>query len=330
MIWKQDDSILGRSHTISFLVAVTFVVGLCGSVASSSELSPREVAFWDKVHQIANPGTPVEWPKGGPRAWARDNSELLDPIVAVIIRGDGELPWFHALFAARIVAGVETRNALFDRLSQSFNDVIALDGGASKDEFARLTGIAKILATEVDQRTVRIINALLRDGRCDDAAKKQLIVAVRGIGNQGTRVALAQLSRQENTVAVERAAAFAEKLIDARVVGRDMLEHAEDELQSLTAAYLHALETKDPRAYTDLHAFGYRRIADKPQVAREVFDDPKMRDFVRLLGRIAGREVFDIDRKKFTASCTIGGRYKLMYVFELEGWRVAGLKRVAP
>lgn len=320
---------LSRRPMVAFPVSVV-VLGWIPSMVIAKEFSRREMAFWETMYQTMSPGATIEWPKGGPHAWARTNADQLDPLIADVIESRTGLPWVHGLLGARVVAGIRTRDALSNRLDQVVTETNTAGASVAQDKCAQIAGIAKILAENFDDRPIAIINSLLRSGECDNASTVQLIEAARTVGNNESRNVLAGVRRRRLSEGTDRAAALAEKVLTARTAGRDILENADNDLREVTQAWVAALEAKDRDAYISVLPFDARAGLSKHDFDAELLGSPELPRILAALKGVAGREAFEIDRDKLEASMIVDGRYKFLYIFEVDGWKIHGPLQVAP
>lgn len=293
----------------------------------ATELSPRESAFWDNVYERINPGQKPEWPKGGPRAWARTNADALDPILAGIIRGDDDMPWAHGLFGAQIVAGARTCDALFERLADGFKHRVADGGGGPEDNCARLSGVVKILAAHGDQRPVAIVNSLLRDGKCPNVAKEQLIAAAQQIGNEDTRRTLAELRNRESDKRVDRAAGLSERVIAARMRGERVCPNAEGELHDLCSRFLRATNERDRTQFVACFPDGFQDGFDEKRFEQILTDRDVPAAMTALELVLAGGPRFAVNEVELTAVLDANGEFRYKFVYEVDGWKVADFRR---
>jgi len=193
-----------------------------------------------------------------------------------------------------------------------------------------LETIADIFADTEDTRIYPVLLKLIVvDGQPYEVLE-HCVLALRRVGDARSLEPLRSFALRGRDAHFDRVCALTEVAINARASGRDLLANSNEELRSLTERYLHALETSDPKAYIEVHAFGFRRNADEAKIRRDVFDRPEMSEILQPMKRSAGRESFEINREKLEASLVVDGRYKLTYVFEVDGWKIAEIERIAP
>ncbi len=315
------------------LVRMTGMVALCYFVAYPNvAYADHLLKVWRTVYERVHPGvSPPFAGKEQAAAWAVQERDQVEPIVMDIIREhDPEVQWTAGLAIARHIPSskvcallVEQTRRVIDRAPFG-----KIESG-SVDE----SGLCNMLDILTDQRHEAIRSIVLELSAKPGQSSlliEHCLLALQKIGVREDVEHVRRIVSWRMNPHIDRLSALTEKVVAARAEGRDLLGGAEQELRVLTSAYLRAIEVKDAKGYIDLHHFGYRRSADERDVAEDVFLDPSMPDVIRSLRRNAGREVFEIDRDRLAAGCTLDGRYRLTYVFESDGWRIGTMGRIAP
>jgi len=326
---KSERTSADRSNKASlFLVTSLALLTIAPSEIAASELTRREVVFWDDVYQIVNPGQKPVWPKGGPHAWARTNAEALDTIIAEIIRGNNEMPWTHGLLGARVTAGEKTRDALFDRLSKGFDNAVAGAGEITEADCAKLTGILRILVANGDQRPVPVVNTLLRDGKCDNKTKEQLLAAVRQIGNEDSQRTLAELRKRESDKRVDRSASLSEKVIAARIRGEKVSPDAQVELRDLCTRFLVAMNERNRDLFIASFPYGMKNGLDERDFEDLLHNEEAVAARNALERVLAAGSLFEVNEEDLTAVLKVG-EFQFDFIYEVDGWKIVNTRRAA-
>ena len=314
-------------HCVVVSAIILAITGFARPVAATQILK-----IWVTVYKELNNGESPSWSsKDQATEWAVRESARLEPIVLSIVRGERpDVQWIAGLAIAQAIPTPKMCAALREILRDTISHAPAgrIEPG-SLDE-GGLINIIDILVEAAPTGLPPFLRSLLAQEKQSSLIIEHCVNALRRVGGRDDVETLRQVSLRREDPFIDRLCALAEKAIEARLSGRDILRDADNELRAVTAKYLGALRSKDFAAYADAQPFAYRDVAKKEEVVREVFGNPQVEDVIRALAGVAGKEAFEIDRDNLEATLVVDGRYKFVYVLEVEGWKISGPTMIAP
>lgn len=156
------------------------------------------------------------------------------------------------------------------------------------------------------------------------------VAALREVGGAESIRVLKGISLRRKHVHMDRRCAMTEKVIEARLAGRDIFANAEVELCKVTAQFVRAIEERDFTSFASVQPYGFRLGVDEEEFTREILAHPEWSDILRALKEVGGREEFQIDRHDYRATLIVEGRYQFTYALEVDGWKIHGPIRIGP
>ena len=316
----------------SFLSILSIAMGLWLAVCGTGYATSWYMKPWKDIYRRVHPEIEPEWKSlDDAREWARNDGEVVEPVLLRILNSEyDDIPWTNGLLIAKEIPTEPVRDNLSRRLTAVMSGLAdgCVESGTA--DGAAVVGIIDVLVHAKDPRVGAIAVALASKDCQPVIVVERCVEALQRVGDQQTIGQLARVPSRQRYVHIDRLCALAQKTIAARISGRDILRDADNELRAVTAKYLGALRSKDFAAYADAQPFAYRDVAKKEEVVREVFGNPQVEDVIRALAGVAGKEAFEIDRDNLEATLVVEGRYKFVYVLEVEGWKISGPTMIAP
>jgi len=291
-------------------------------------------AIWYDVYRELNPNETGEvqdelW-LHDIEAWAIRERTRLEPIVLRILKGEqANAAWTRALSIARVIPTPSIRDTLVERLQELASETPDGCFAGPAQHGGSVAVIVTILGSSGDDR-VREMATYLASRECQPAlVVERCVEALQHIGGKETLARLRQIPLRQRYDHIDRLCRRAEKIIEARVEGRDLFAGAVDQLRDVNVQFVRAVEDGNYESFASIQPFGFRAGVDVEEFQRKFKpDDPEIADIVRAMKSIAGTEQFDIDRDEYQATVIIEGRYKFTYVLEVDGWKIFGPVRV--
>jgi len=266
------------------------------------------------------------------KEWIRAERDRVEPYILEILKGQHpDKPWSSVLFVTEAIPTPRIREVLIDRAHEIIN-------GVPESRLVRGSSDANILAYMLDILTnahdPRVRDIALDMITVENQAPKiveHAITALRRFGGGESLESLRRIGQRAVDLRLDRDCALAEKIIEARVEGKDLFADAVDQLRNLNVRFVHAIEEGDYEGFASIQPFGFRAGVDAEEFGRKYkASDPDITDIVRAMKGIAGKEQFDIDRGEYQATLVVEGKYKFTYVLEVDGWKIFGPIRVGP
>lgn len=308
-----------------------WAVLLCGMPVSHARAG-QILKVWRTVYERLHPGRVPEW-RGQDDAidWAKAERERIEPIAMSIIRGEEpDIQWTAGLAIARHIPSPAICDLLLEKVElvveRTSNRIIPWN---SVDE----RGLVNMLDILADQRVAAarplVLQLAAQPGQ-SPLLIEHCLGALQKLGIREDIAVVRQVGSRRMNEHINRLCELTEKVVDARSAGVDILADAPDELRRVTTAWIAAIETKDMDAYVGLLPFAARGGVDDYDFKVELLESPDLPEMLDAARDASRQDRFDIDRDALVASVLAGEGYKLTYVYELEGWRVAGIRRIQP
>ena len=198
-----------RCRALIFPLALLLVCSPPDLETSGSEITKMEHEFWVTLYHEVHPGEFPNWSKyGGRHAWAREETERLEPVVVQILRGEREeTPWRHGLFVARDMPTERVCNALFTRMQSILREVAGRATGFTASDHASLVGVVSVLAEGGDARAVAPVNKLIQSPECSYRVAYKYLMALRKVGTAESLEALRRMPLRKSNERIDRMAA---------------------------------------------------------------------------------------------------------------------------
>lgn len=319
-----------KRSTLRVFLWLPLLVFVAPDGAMGSSISP----IWTYLYKELNDGASPPWKgRDEARAWGVREKERLEPVILEILRGErADADWSGSvLFVARVIPTQDIRDVLLERV----HEVVAKADGKPMEPRSRDAGAVAlsidIFAKAKDARIVPMVLELIGVEDQGYAVVEHCVDALRKLGDEGNSIrTLRGIALRKKHVHMDRRCAMGEKVIQARIRGVDLCRDGQEELRALAQRFIRACEERNVEDYLKTYSFQWQEVLDADDV-EEHFGGEGFDEIVQKLKEtITARVPFTINRDELTAHLVVGQRWQFDCVLQLEGWRVAGLKRVAP
>lgn len=318
----------GHLELRAFVIVILLATGLAPLAHASNIPNVYKDAF-EAIH----PGQDPKWTNmQDVDSWFESERDLIEGVTLEWLRAPHDsAEWRRGLFFGRKIASKRICETLFESVRTGLARLADSNLPIREVDHEALGGPIVVLATCGDARAVPALHRLLSDARCPRRFLEGYLEAIRIIGDASSVGVIEGISRLKTDTSLDRKASLAEKVIEARLEGKDVFSDATSRLRDLNAQYVRALESGDYEGFASIQPFGFRAGVDAEEFKRKFKPtDPEIAEILRALKDVAGKEQFDIDRDEYRATLVVDGRFRFTYVLEVDGWKIHGPVRIAP
>jgi hypothetical protein len=323
------DPVTRRSVTsVRVIIAAGLMATVLGSTSRGSTI-PR--VYLEAFTQL-NSGRMPEW-KGMKDAeeWLHADETRVEALVLKWMEaGRGTDVWKRAMILARKIPTTAIRDAVWEAMRDEFNDATTRIDKLTEDEHSGIAGAIAVLCAGDDPRATPLLDQLVTSRTCPSFVVEQYLRALQRMGTADSVGAVRRVALRQRYVHIDRLSILTERIIEERTNGRDAFANAPRELRAITRAWRDALEAKDREAYVKVLPSGAEERLSKYDFEVELLGSPELPRILEAARKAAEQGDFEIDRDKLEASVVVDGRYKFLYILEVDGWKTGGPIQIAP